>query len=376
MNQTKTQFESKNRKFTAEISQLPEKEKILRSIERSQEIQESLYLFLLQKREEAEVSYAVTEPSLKVVEYALSSEEPISPKKPIVILGSLILGLLIPFGILYIRFLLNTKIQSKKDLESSLPNSSVLGEIPEIKEDGEKLFSNPNERSVLAEASRILSSNTNYLLGVNKKDEGSVILCTSTIKGEGKTFVALNLSLALASLNKKVLLIGADLRNPQIHNYVDVEKRVDGLSNYLYADGFDWKSALLKPFKEHPTHTVLIGGNLPPNPVQLLTNGRLDTLLNEAKKNYDYIIMDCAPTLLVTDTLLISHLADATVYLTRANHTEKELLEYPKQLIQDKKLKNVGFVINGLGAGNSYGYGYGYKYGYNYGYGYGYGSES
>ena len=203
-----------------------------------------------------------------------------------------------------------------------------------------------------------------------------VILCTSTIKGEGKTFVALNLSLALASLNKKVLLIGADLRNPQIHNYVDVEKRVDGLSNYLYDDGFDWKSALLKPFKEHPTHTVLIGGNLPPNPVQLLTNGRLDTLLNEAKKNYDYIIMDCAPTLLVTDTLLISHLADATVYLTRANHTEKELLEYPKQLIQDKKLKNVGFVINGLGAGNSYGYGYGYKYGYNYGYGYGYGSES
>jgi capsular exopolysaccharide synthesis family protein len=376
LKQTKEQLKVQSRKYQKEVSSLPEKEKILRSIERSQEIQESLYLFLLQKREEAEVSYAVTEPSLKVVEYALSSEEPISPKKPFVLLGSILLGLLIPFGIIYIRFLLNTKIQSKKDLESSLPNSSVLGEIPEIKEDGEKLFSNPNERSVLAEASRILSSNTNYLLGANKKDEGSVILCTSTIKGEGKTFVALNLSLALASLNKKVLLIGADLRNPQIHNYVSVEKRVDGLSNYLYDDSFDWKSALLKPFKEHPTHAVLIGGNLPPNPVQLLTNGRLDSLLSEAKKSYDYIIMDCAPTLLVTDTLLISHLADATVYLTRANHTEKELLEYPKQLIEDEKLKNVGFVINGLGAGNSYGYGYGYKYGYNYGYGYGYGSES
>jgi capsular exopolysaccharide synthesis family protein len=374
LNQTKIQLEMKNKKFNRQVSSIPEKEKILRSIDRSQEIQESLYLFLLQKREEAEVSYAVTEPSLKVVEYALSSEQPISPKKPIILLGTILLGLLIPFGIIYIRFLLDTKVHHKKDLEAAIPNSSILGEMPEIKDDEEKLFSNPNERSVLAEASRILSSNTNYLLGAQKKEEGSVLLCTSTIKGEGKTFVALNLSLALASLNKKVLLIGADLRNPQIHNYVNVEKRVDGLSNYLYDDSFDWKSALLKPFKEHPTHAVLLGGNLPPNPVQLLTNGRLDSLLNEAKKNYDYIIMDCAPTLLVTDTLLISHLADTTVYLTRANHTEKELLEYPKQLIQDKKLKNVGFVINGLGAGNSYGYGY--KYGYNYGYGYGYGSES
>ncbi len=376
LNQTKVQFETKNRKFTKEVSSLPEKEKVLRAIERSQEIQESLYLFLLQKREEAEVSYAVTEPSLKVVEYALSSESPISPKKPIILLGSLLLGLLIPFGVLYIRFLLDTKVHHKKDLEAALPNSSILGEIPEIKEDEEKLFSNPNERSVLAEASRILSSNTNYLLGAQKKEEGSVLLCTSTIKGEGKTFVALNLSLALASLNKKVLLIGADLRNPQIHNYVKMDKRSSGLSNYLYGESFDWKSAVLNPFKEQPSHSVLIGGNLPPNPVQLLTNGRLDKLLEEAKKSYDYILMDCAPTLLVTDTLLISHLADATVYLTRANHTEKELLEHPRQLIQDKKLKNVGFVINGLGAGNSYGYGYGYKYGYNYGYGYGYASDS
>jgi len=376
LDKTKQQLEEQNIRYQKDVSSLPEKEKILRSIERSQEIQESLYLFLLQKREEAEVSYAVTEPSLKVVEYALSSDKPVSPKKPVIILGSLILGLLIPFGILYLRFLLDTKVHHKKDLEAAIPNISILGEIPEIEEEGKKIFSNPNERSVLAEASRILSSNTNYLLGTSQKEQGSVILCTSTIKGEGKTFVALNLSLALASLNKKVLLIGADLRNPQVHNYVDLDKRVKGLSNFLHDETFDWKSAVLQPFKEQPSHSVLIGGSLPPNPVQLLTNGRLDQLLEEAIKTYDYIIMDCAPTLLVTDTLLISHLADATVYLTRANHTEKELLEYPKQLIQDGKLKNVGFVLNGLGAGNSYGYGYGYKYGYNYGYGYGYSSDS
>ena len=376
LDKTKQQLEEQNIRYQKDVSSLPEKEKILRSIERSQEIQESLYLFLLQKREEAEVSYAVTEPSLKVVEYALSSEEPVSPKRPIIVLGSLILGLLIPFGILYLRFLLDTKVHHKKDLEAAIPNSSILGEVPEIEEEGKKIFSNPNERSVLAEASRILSSNTNYLLGASQKEQGSVILCTSTIKGEGKTFVALNLSLAMASLNKKVLLIGADLRNPQVHNYVDLDKRMKGLSNFLHDETFDWKSAVLQPFKEQATHSVLIGGSLPPNPVQLLTNGRLEQLLEEAKKTYDYIIMDCAPTLLVTDTLLISHLADATVYLTRADHTEKELLEYPKQLIQDGKLKNVGFVLNGLGAGNSYGYGYGYKYGYNYGYGYGYSSDS
>jgi len=376
LRQTKKQLQVQSRKYQKEVSSLPEKEKILRSIERSQEIQESLFLFLLQKREEAEVSYAVTEPSLKVVEYALSSELPIAPKRPVIILGALLLGLLIPFGILYVRFLLDTKVHQKKDLEAAIPGVSILGEIPEIEDEGEKIFSDPTQRSVLAEASRILSSNTNYLLGAQKKEEGSVIVCTSTIKGEGKTFVALNLSLALASLNKKVLLIGADLRNPQVHNYVDLNKRAEGLSNYLHDASFDWKSAVLKSFKEHPSHEVLIAGNLPPNPVQLLTNGRLDQLLEEAKKTYDYILMDCAPTLLVTDTLLISHLADATVYLSRANHTEKELLEYPKQLIQDEKLKNVGFVLNGLGAGNSYGYGYGYKYGYNYGYGYGYGSDS
>ena len=133
-------------------------------------------------------------------------------------------------------------------------------------------------------------------------------------------------------------------------------------------------------FEMHPTHNVLIGGAIAPNPVQLLTNGNLEILLNEAREAYDYIILDCAPTLLVTDTLLISQLADATVYLTRANFTEKELLNYPNKLIEEGKLKNVGFVLNGLGSGKAYGYGYrytyGYKYGYNYGYGYGYDSSS
>ena len=128
-------------------------------------------------------------------------------------------------------------------------------------------------------------------------------------------------------------------------------------------------------FKNHPNHNILISGKLPPNPVQILTNGNLEQLINEAKEIYDFIVLDCAPTLLVTDTLLISHLADITVYLARANITEKEILKYPRKLIDEKKLNNGGFVLNGLGSKGSYGYGYGYKYGYNYGYGYGYGEE-
>ena len=364
-----------------QVSSLPEKEKKLRSIERGQEIQESLYLFLLKRREEAEVNYAITESSTKVIEYAISKSSPISPKKNIIILSGLFLGLFTPVSILYLIFLFDTKLHHKKNIESFFPNQPVLAEIPDIKNVDQKIFSNPNNRSTIAEASRILASNTQYLLGKETiSGGGKIILSTSTIKGEGKTFVALNLSLALASLNKRVLLIGADLRNPQIHNYVDINKSSVGLTNYLFDNTFNWKSAAKNHFKDLPTHDVLIGGAIAPNPVQLLTNGNLETLLNEAKELYDFIVLDCAPTLLVTDTLLISQLADATVYLTRANFTEKELLEYPKKLIEENKLKNVGFVLNGLGSGKGYGYGYGYtygyKYGYNYGYGYGYNSEA
>ena len=370
-----------NKVYSMEVSSLPEKEKELRSIERSQEIQETLYLFLLKRREESEVNYAITESSTKIIEYALSSNSPIRPQKLLIILSGILFGLFIPFSIIYLIFLFDTKLHHKKDVEFVFPDHPVLAEIPDIKDVDQKIFNNPNNRSTIAEASRILASNVQYLLGKEvKNDFGKIILSTSTIKGEGKTFVALNLSLALASLNKKVLLIGADLRNPQIHNYINVKKSSEGLTNYLFDNTFNWKSAVKNHFKSLPGHDVLIGGAIAPNPVQLLTNGNLKTLLNEAKESYDFIILDCAPTLLVTDTLLISQLADATVYLTRANFTEKELLDYPKKLIEESKIKNVGFVLNGLGSGKAYGYGYGYtygyKYGYNYGYGYGYNSTS
>lgn len=363
---SKGQFEARNRMFSSQVSGIPLKEKIMRSIERQQTIKESLYLFLLQKKEEAAINLAITEPSIKVVEYALSSTVPVSTTPKTVYMMAIIGGFLVPFGVLYLLLLLDTKVKSKHDIELKVPNVPVIAELPKIK-DQDLVFRDPNERSVQAEAFRILSSNVNYLLINNKSDKGKVIYCTSTIKGEGKTYVGINLSLALASINKKVLLIGADLRNPQIHNYTEDSKDKAGLSNYLHDKSFDWKQAVIQGFENYPKHDILLSGSIPPNPTQLLTNGRFETLLNEAKDHYDYIIVDTAPTILVTDTMLISEFADATLYLVRSGFTEKGLLEFSKNLNNTKRLKNMAYVINGVGASKAYGYTY--NYGYSYGYG-------
>ena len=363
------QLKTRNRRFRGEVSSLPKKEKLLRAIERQQKIKESLYLLLLQKREEAAINYAITEPSVKVVEYALSGSNPISPKNSIIYAAAMLAGMLIPFGLLYVSFVLDNKIHGKEDIEKITSNSPVIGEIPMIK-DKKMIFDNPSDKSILSESFRILSSNVNYILPSSKSQSGKIIYCTSTIKGEGKTYVSVNLSLALSSINKKVLLIGADLRNPQIHSSINSKKDLKGLTNYLYEDDIDWHDSIIKGFDMHPNHHTIISGPIPPNPAHLLTNGKFEKLLEEAKLEFDYIIVDTAPTILVTDTMLISQNADATLYITRANYTEKNLLKFAEDLKDTGKLKNLAYVINGVGASRSK------KYGYNYGYGYGYGSKN
>ena len=364
-------------KYDSRVSDLPEKEKILRAIERNQEIKEALYLFLLQKREEAEVSYAVTEPSIKVVEYAITDNIPVSPKPQIIYLGALLLGLLVPFGVLYLLFLFDTKIYSKDDLLELNIGAPIVAEIPEIVDQSNKMIESSKERSVLAESFRVLTSNLNFILPKETKG-GKVIMNTSTVKGEGKTFSALNLALTYSSFDKKVLLLGADLHNPQIHKYLNVKKTVQGLTNFLMDKTMNWEAALLKPNSELNCD-ILLGGTIPPNPAQLLSNGNFDILLEQAKSKYDYIIIDTPPSLLVSDTLTISHLADVVLFVMRCNHSDKEVLNFIKDLIKDNKIKNIGIVLNGLGKMNAYsygyGYGYGYKYTYNYGYGYGYNSD-
>lgn len=345
------------------LGKLPAKERGERIIRRQQEIKERLYLFLLQKREEAALVHATTGPVIKVVDYAYTSPIPVSPKTKIIYLAALIVGVLIPFGVLYVRFLLDTKLSSKEQVKRVMPNIPIVAEIPQLESGSSKNLLKANDRSVVAEAFRILRTNLSY---VKKKesDKAQVIFVTSSTKGEGKTFVSINLSCTLASSNNKVLLIGADLRNPQLHTYVKKSKNVSGLSKYLYDEKVSHQDLIIKGVGDFKSLDMILSGSIPPNPAELIMNGRFEQLLSDLKAEYDYIIVDTAPTILVTDTLLISQHADVTTYVSRAKHTELKLLDHIDDLNKTNKLKNIALVINGLDSKSTYGYNYGYGYGY------------
>ncbi|MDC3130457.1 polysaccharide biosynthesis tyrosine autokinase [Bacteroidota bacterium] len=358
-------------KYDDLVSNLPEKERTLRAIERNQKIKEALYLFLLQKREEAEVNYAVTEPSIKVVEYAIAEKNPISPNSLMLYSIFLFLGLFVPFITLYLLFIFNRKIFSKDQFEELNLPIPLLSEIPEIVNQSNTTINSSNERSNLAESFRVLASKLKYF-AVDNKERSQVTIVTSTIKGEGKTFCAVNLAFTKASLGKKVLLIGCDLHNPQIHSYIDVEKDEAGLVNFLVDNKFNWKKSM-RNSKKMESCDILIAGQIPPNPAQLLNNGNFKILLDEARDIYDHIIVDTPPCLLVSDTLTLSDFADLVLFVVRCNHTNVNVLEFLRDSYNKGLIKhNSMIVLNGLGATNSYGYGYAYNYSYGYGYNYSY----
>jgi capsular exopolysaccharide synthesis family protein len=254
-------------------------------------------------------------------------------------------------------------------------NKIILSEVPHI--DADVKLTSINDRSLLGETFRILRTNLTYIFPLQTEKLGQTLMVTSTIKGEGKTFTALNLSISFSIMNKKVLLIGADMRNPQLHNYLNVKKNDKGLQNYLHDMSVDWHSIVKKDMNGIENLDIIMSGLIPPNPAELLSNGRLESLIQEAKKEYDFIIVDTPPTLLVTDTLVISHLVDTTLYVVRADFTPKNILEFSVDLSNRGKLKNMAYVINNVGSNyKGYGRGYGYKYSYSYAYGYGYGYDN
>jgi capsular exopolysaccharide synthesis family protein len=353
----------------AKYSKVPFHEKGVRSIERQQSIKESLYVLLLQKREEAAINLAITNPSIKVVDYAIFSANPVAPERNIIFILALFIGLLFPISIIYFYYLFDNKINSKEDLESLIPDIPVIAEIPFIETESKAIQF--LDRSILSESFRILRNNINYINPI--KNVGSILFVTSTIKGEGKTFVSLNLAITLSTLGKKVILVGADLRNPQLHRKLDIERpNLKGVTNYLYDTNVQIDDIKVKHLGDaNLNFDIIFSGTIPPNPAELLSNGRFEMLLNEIKKDYDYIIVDTAPTLLVADTTLISHLADTVLYVTRANFTEKKLLQFISNLKTLNSIKNMGLILNNVGQSK----GYGYSYSYNYGYGYGYDNE-
>lgn len=351
-----------------QFSTFPGMEKGIRNIERQQLIKEQLYLFLLQRREETAISFAATSPVAKIIDPAYSLISPIGPESSMLLMGGFLIGLFLPVGVIFVGNMMDTKVHNKRDLHTVIKHIPFLGEIPKIGNE-ENTIIELNDRSSLAESFRMLRTNLAYMIQSRNKQSAEVIFVTSSIKGEGKTFISFNLARTLASTSKKVLLVGADIRNPKLHHYSGASLDTKGLSDYLY-DYDTQLSDIIRPLNEGniPIDVVFSGG-IPPNPAELFMNERMQVLLEEAKKHYDYIIVDTAPTMIVTDTLLISPLADSTLYVVRAGFTEKKLLEFPQELKQQGKLKGLALILNDVDFSKA---SYGSKYGYNYGYGYGY----
>jgi len=366
LNTTLAQNTTAQEKANTRFSSLPEQEKALRKIERQQTLKENLYLLLLQKREEAAISYAVTVSNVKVIDYAITNPIPIAPKKKLIYLGALLIGLLIPFGILYLKFLLNNKILGLKDLKKLIKDTPILVEVPLVS------MGKTETTTEIQEVFRTLIQNLLFI-SPKKTDEGTSILVTSSVKGEGKTFIAYNLAKGLAKNKKKVLLLGADVRNPKMHQYLNVAKTNKGFVDYIADDSIDYKPLIKTTKKEPSNFDILISGTIPPNPSVVLEDPRFEDLLEKLKASYDFIVVDSAPTLLVSDTLAFAPLMDTSLFVVRSEFTEQQIITFSQSLIADKKIKNAAYILNGIDFANN---GYGYGYGYNYGYGYGYGDIS
>ncbi|WP_350288787.1 polysaccharide biosynthesis tyrosine autokinase [uncultured Croceitalea sp.] len=365
-------------RINSRIYSAPKNERALRDITRQQQTTESLYLYLLQKREESQISFASASPKSKVIDRAyLLNKDPVSPKKPIVLLASFILGLLIPFSVIYAKDILDNKIHNKVDLEKLTGDVPVLAELPKISKKEDTLIKT-DERTILAESLRVLRTNLDFILksrrGIND-NFGKTIFITSSVPGEGKTLVSFNLSMIYANAGKRVLLMGADIRNPKIYEFYKgknvgklskstMNSDNKGLTDFLSNESLKPKEIIYSILVNDLTIDIIFAGTIPPNPTELLMSERTNELFEAVRNKYDYIIVDTAPLMVVSDTLLISENADQTLYVTRAGITETNVVGFPIQLQKEGKLKGLSFIVNGVKSSNL---GYGGKYGYGYG---------
>lgn len=384
----KKEVEGQTAKFGSKIGDAPTQEKILMGYERQQEVKSGLYLMLLQKREENSIALAATADNAKIIDAALANDYPVSPKSSMILLVALVLGCAIPVAIIYIMELLRYKIEGRNDLEK-LTKVPVLGDVAvshDLKKGQRGIVVRENDNDIMAETFRSIRTNLQFVLdGPEKK----VIQFTSTTSGEGKTFISSNLAMSLALLGKKVILLGLDIRKPRLAEMFGFANRTKGITAFLAGDP-DEKELLFDqiiPSGVNENLDILPAGIVPPNPTELLSKKNLDNAISFLKEKYDYVLLDTAPVGLVTDTLIIARVADASVYVCRADYTAKNDLNLVNSLYAENKLKNMSIVLNGVDmAKRKYGYYYGYggngKYG-RYGYGkyghyghYGYGNDT
>lgn len=362
-------LQGNERMITSRLAANPTQAKYLLSVERQQKVKEALYLYLLQKREENELSQAFTAYNTRVIEHPNGSSAPTSPKKMLIYLVAFILGLCIPIAILYVKEFMNTKVRGRKDIEKLA--TPFIGEIPmaydkkklkliaKNKEEAEKVVVKEGSRNVINEAFRVLRTNLEFM---NRDKSGNVLMFTSFNAGSGKSFITANTALALAIKHKKVLMIDGDLRHASLSEYVKSPKQ--GISNYL-GHQLDDADSILVPSEKYENLKVLPVGTIPPNPTELLEDERFGELIEKMRPQYDYILIDCPPIEIVADTQIIEKFIDRTIFVVRAGLLEKSMVPEIDNLYKQQKLKNMSVVLNGTeSASGRYGSRYGYRYGY------------
>ena len=375
---TKADLDREASRYSRRISEAPGQEREFVSIARQQEIKAGLYLMLLQKREENAITLAATANNAKIIDEAIADDAPVAPRSKITYLIALILGVGIPVGGIYLLELTKFKIEGRADVEK-LTSAPIVGDIPLTDEKQGAIAVFENQNNLMSETFRNVRTNLQFMLENDKK----VILVTSTVSGEGKSFISANLAISLSLLGKKVVIVGLDIRKPGLNKVFNISKREQGITQYL-ANPEKNLMDLVQLSDVSKNLYILPGGTVPPNPTELLARDGLDKAIETLKKNFEYVILDTAPVGMVTDTLLIGRVADLSVYVCRADYTRKNEYTLINELIDGNKLPNLCTVINGLDLkkrkyGYYYGYGkYGKYYGYGkrYGYGYGYGEQS
>ena len=369
-------FRSSAQQSTARIASNPTQAKYLLSVERQQKVKEALYLFLLQKREENELSQAFTAYNTRVVTHPSGSLSPSSPQKGKIYLAALLLGLMLPIGIIILKEYFNTKVRGRKDIEHlQIP---FLGEIP-LDTSGEKRGLVPSflkrgdiphkgilvvkgKRDVMNEAFRVLRTNLEFMTG--KDASGTTIAITSFNPGSGKSFITVNLGMSLAIKERRVLMIDGDMRHGSLSALFNSPEF--GLADYLQGSKDDIGGLIVSHDKDPNLH-ILPVGTIPPNPAELIDSERFNTLLGTLRNSYDYILIDCPPVELVADTQLIEKQTDRTIFIIRAGLLEREMLGDLANIYEEKRFKNLCTILNGtVASGGKYG---NYRYGYHYGYG-------
>lgn len=347
--------------YNQEVSRTPEQERILTQIGRQQEVKSGLYLMLLQKREENSISLAATADKGKLVELPQYVRK-VSPKTNIILLLGLILGIAIPSLVLYLLQFFRYRIEGHDDVEA-LTDIPIIADVA-VANDAAKtradIVVHENENNQMEEIFRSMRTNLQFMM----KPEDKVVMFTSSTSGEGKTFNAANLAISFALLGKKVVLVGLDIRKPRLAELFEIDNHHTGITKLLVKDDPTWDDVQkeILPSEINKNLDLLMAGPIPPNPGEIVTRPSLEKVLNLLKENYDYILVDTAPVGLVTDTLQIGKLVDATVFMCRADYTPKAAFNAINMFKAEKKLKNMSIVINGIDMSKK-------KYGYYYGVG-------